>query len=269
MTGTVYIVGAGPGDPGLITVRGLKYLRQADVVIYDRLVHPQLLDEAPFAAERINVGKAPGHHPWQQAEINALLIAKARQEKIVVRLKGGDPFTFGRGGEECQALSQADITFAIVPGVTSAIAVPAYAGIPVTHRGCSSTFMVVTGHDCDPDTVNWELLANVETLVVLMGVHNLPEYARQLQKHGRSPETPVAVIYLGTTPEQIVIQGTLATIADKAREIQPPATIVIGPVVELRQQLAWFDPISTGNYPLNQIWHTSHRECQLRCGGGE
>ncbi len=269
MTGVVYMVGAGPGDPGLITVRGLKCLRRADVVIHDRLVHPQLLDEAPIAAERINVGKAPGHHPCPQAEINALLIAQARQDKIVVRLKGGDPFTFGRGGEECQALSQAGIPFEMVPGVTSAIAVPAYAGIPVTHREYSSTFMVVTGHACDPDTVNWELLANVETLVVLMGVHNLPEYARQLMKHGRSPETPVAVICLGTTPEQIVIQGTLADIAEKAREIQAPATIVIGPVVELRQQLDWFDPTSIGNYPIAQVWHAPHRERHLRCGGAE
>ncbi len=269
MTGLVYMVGAGPGDPGLITVRGLECLRRADVVIYDRLVHPQLLDEAPIAAERINVGKAPGHHPWPQAEINALLIAQARQEKIVVRLKGGDPFTFGRGGEECQALSQAGIPFEMVPGVTSAIAVPAYAGIPVTHREYSSTFAVVAGHACDPDTVNWESLVNVETLVVLMGVHNLLEYARQLMKHGRSPKTPVAVICMGTTPEQIVIQGSLADIAEKAGEIQPPATIVIGPVVELRQQLAWFDPNGTGNYPVAQMWQTPHRERHLRCGGAE
>jgi uroporphyrin-III C-methyltransferase len=193
----VFIVGAGPGDPGLITVRGLTCLRQAQVVVYDRLVSLRLLDEAPDTAERINVGKVPGRHVWSQAAINALLIDQASQGKTVVRLKGGDPFVFGRGGEECQALAAAGIPFSVIPGVSSAIAVPAYAGIPVTHRNYASTFTVVTGHTCGPDTdaVDWRTLAQVETLVILMGLRRLPSIARQLIAHGRAPETPVAVIH--------------------------------------------------------------------------
>ena len=166
--GKVYLVGAGPGDPGLITVRGLTYLRQAQVVVYDRLIHPALLDEASPSAECINVGKAPGRHTVPQVEINALLIAKAGEGKIVVRLKGGDPFVFGRGGEECRALAEAGVPFEVVPGVSSALAVPAYAGIPVTHRAYASAFTVITGHTCGPDgpRLDWETLSKAETLVV-------------------------------------------------------------------------------------------------------
>jgi uroporphyrin-III C-methyltransferase len=240
--GKVFIVGAGPGDPGLITVRGLASLRQAQVVVYDRLVHPDLLDEAPPAAERIDVGKASGRHAYSQAAINALLIAKAAENKTVVRLKGGDPFVFGRGGEECQALAAAGIPFEVVPGVSSAVAVPAYAGIPVTHRAHASSFAVVTGRTSGPNSINWQPLAGVDTLVVLMGVGNLPEIARQLVACGRAPDTPVAVIRWGTTAAQMVITGSLVDIAAKASALQPPATIIMGEVVTLHRQLTWFDP---------------------------
>jgi uroporphyrin-III C-methyltransferase len=246
--GKVFIVGAGPGDPGLMTVRGLTCLRQAQVVVHDRLVHPALLDEASPAAERINVGKAPGLHPYPQAEINALLIAKAAVEgKIVVRLKGGDPFVFGRGAEECQALAQAGVPYEIVPGVSSAIAVPAYAGIPVTHRAYASSFAVVTGHTCGTGRVEWEQLAGIDTLIVLMGLRNLPEIARQLVLCGRAPHTPVAVIQEGTSAAQVVVQGTLVDIAAKASALEPPATMVVGAVVNLHCQLAWFNPAEAGS----------------------
>lgn len=245
MNGKVYLIGAGPGDPGLITVKGLTYLRQADVVLYDRLVHPQLLDEVAAAAELIDVGKEPKLHRRPQNEINDLLIAKAREGKTVVRLKGGDPFVFGRGGEEAQALAEAGIPFEVVPGVTSAIAVPAYAGIPVTHRDFASTFTVVTGHTCGPDSrMDWEALPRAGTLVFLMGVRHLPEIVQQLVAHGRALETPVAVIEWGTTTAQVVVTGTLADIAEKSKEIGPPATLVVGEVVKLSEQLTWFDPLS-------------------------
>ncbi|GIX48150.1 MAG: hypothetical protein KatS3mg131_2361 [Candidatus Tectimicrobiota bacterium] len=242
--GIVYLVGAGPGDPGLITVRGLACLRQADVVVYDRLVSPALLEEAPAAAERIGVGKAPGIHPYPQEAINALLIERARRGCTVVRLKGGDPFVFGRGGEECQALAAAGVPFAVIPGVSSAIAVPAYAGIPVTHRAYTRAFAVVSGHDARLD---WQAYAGIGTLVVLMGLGHLADIARQLIACGRAPETPVAVIHWGTTAAQRVVEGTLADIAEKAAGLLPPATIVIGEVVTLRAQLAWFDPHSAAS----------------------
>ena len=244
--GMVYLVGGGPGDPGLITVKGLDCLRRAEVVLHDRLIHPQLLDEIPPTAERIDVGKEPGRHHRTQAEINALLVVKAREGKIVVRLKGGDPFVFGQGGEECQVLAEAGIPFEVVPGVSSAIAVPAYAGIPVTHRKVASAFTVVTGHSWNGAGVDWESLPRGGTLVVLMGLAHLREIAAQLTARGWSSETPVAVIHHGTTAAQIVVDGTLADIADRAQGIQPPATIVIGQVVRLRQQLDWFDPARTG-----------------------
>ncbi len=198
--GKVSLVGAGPGDPGLLTVRGLTVLRQAEVIIYDRLVDPALLDEAPAEALRIFAGKLNGEHGLPQAEINALLIAHARQGRRVVRLKGGDPFIFGRGGEEAEALAAAGILFEVVPGISSAIAVPAYAGIPLTHRKLSSSFAVITGHEdaCkDAPAVDWARLATaVDTLVVLMGVKTLPRIVNALLTHGRSPETPVALIRL-------------------------------------------------------------------------
>ncbi len=240
--GMVYLVGAGPGDPELITVRGLACVRHADVVVHDCLVAPQLVDHAPATARRIDVGKAPGHAPWPQSRINALLVAEARRARRVVRLKGGDPFVFGRGGEECQALAEAGVRFEIVPGVSSAVAAPAYAGIPLTHRRAASAFTVVTGHAAsDPEALDWEALSRLGTLVVLMGLAELPTIASRLLALGKPAGTPVAVICRGTTAEQVVVRGTLADIAGRASTLTSPATIVIGTVASLADQLAWFD----------------------------
>ena len=245
--GRVYLVGAGPGDPGLMTVRGLEVLRRAEVVVYDRLVNPALLDEAPETARRIFAGKHAGAHCLPQSRINALLIEEAREGRIVVRLKGGDPFVFGRGGEEALALVGAGIPFEVVPGVSAAVAVPAYAGIPVTHRGLGSSFAVVTGHE-DPDkgapAVDWARLATaVDTIVVLMGVKSLPRIVAELVTHGRSPATPVALIRWGTTEAQETVIGTLADIVTRAARARPkpPVLAVIGPVVRLRERLEWFE----------------------------
>jgi uroporphyrin-III C-methyltransferase len=240
--GMVYLVGAGPGDPGLITVRGLACLRQAQVVMHDRLIHADLLREAPVTAECVDVGKMPHDHPYPQSTINALLIARALQGKTVVRLKGGDPFVFGRGGEECQALAAAGISFEVIPGVSSATAVPASAGIPVTHRAYASAFAVVTGHTAGFHAIDWQPLASIDTLIVLMGLGHLAEITQQLMRHGRAPDTPVAVIQAGTTSAQTVVQGTLLDIARHVRGMQPPATIVIGHVVNLRQLLSTQPP---------------------------
>jgi uroporphyrin-III C-methyltransferase len=246
VSGRVALVGAGPGDPELMTVRGLALLRRADVVVYDRLVDPRLLDEAPLDAQRIFVGKATGAHVVPQARINALLIAHARRGRRVVRLKGGDPFVFGRGGEEADALAAAGIPFEIVPGVSAAVAVPAYAGIPVTHRGAASSFAVVTGHEDEtkPETaVDWGRLATaVDTLVILMGARSLPRIAAALLAGGRQPETLVALIRWGTTDSQVTITGRLDEIAMRAEAVQlaPPVVVVVGDVVALRERLAWF-----------------------------
>jgi len=239
MPGVVAIVGAGPGDPGLITVRGLELLRAADVIVHDRLVNPKLLDEARPDARRIFVGKACGTHTLPQPEINALLIAEARAGHRVVRLKGGDPFVFGRGGEEVLALTEAGVAFEVVPGVSSAVAVPAAAGIPLTHRGVASSFAVVTGHqraDAD-DPIDWASLARgVDTLVVLMGLANLPTIARELIAHGRDPATPAALIERGTTEAQRTVIATLGTLVDAAAaaHLEAPVLAVIGRVVSLR-----------------------------------
>lgn len=242
MTGKVYLVGGGPGDPDLITVKGLQLLRRADVVLYDRLVAPQLLDETPETAERLLVGKSAGQHSMTQPEINALLIAKAQTGQVIIRLKGGDPFVFGQGGEECQALTEAGIPFEVVPGVSSAIAVPAYAGIPVTHRDYASHFTVVTGRDRNGNLPDWADLPRQGTLVFLMGIARLPEITTGLQSHGWSPETPVAVIYRGTTPQQQVVTGTLAGITAQAAELKSPSIIIVGQVVSLSASIRWFDP---------------------------
>ena len=245
--GKVYLVGAGPGDIGLITVKGLGCLRQADVIIYDRLLDTGLLDSAPPEAEKIYVGKTPNYHAKKQAEINQLLVEKAKEGKTVVRLKGGDPFLLGRGGEEAEALVQAHILFEVVPGVSSAIAVPAYAGIPVTHRRLSSSLTIITGHEDptkDSSSIAWDKLATgADTLVFLMGVGNLPQIVRQLVKNGRAPTTPVALIKDGTGPRQVTIVGTLNDITAKAesKSFSPPAVIVVGDVVRLREKLRWFD----------------------------
>ena len=241
--GMVYIVGGGPGDPGLITVKGLECLRRADVVLYDRLVAQELLTEVPVHAELIDVGKEPKHHRRSQDEINALLIEKARKGKIVVRLKGGDPFVFGRGGEECRALVEAGIRYEVVPGVSSAIAVPAYAGIPVTQRGVTTAFSVVAGHTGGSDSsIDWEAISRIGTIVFLMGVEHLRDIVDQLVAHGRAVDTPAALIQDGTTFNQLVVTGTLADIVEKGREIRPPAVLVVGHVVRLHEQLDWFAP---------------------------
>ena len=245
--GKVWLVGAGPGDPGLITVAAIAFLADAEVVVYDRLVNPRLLDLASPSAEHIFVGKETAAHGLTQEEINALLVERARQGKRVVRLKGGDPYLFGRGGEEAEALVEAGIPYEVVPGVTSATAVPAYAGIPVTHRGLASSVAVVTGHE-DPSkgesAIDWAKLAKaVDTLVCLMGAGTLPQIVDQLLAHGRAPQTPVAVIRWGTTPQQQTVTGTLADIVGRvqAAGLTPPAVTVIGPVVGLRDKLRWFD----------------------------
>ena len=235
-TGTVYLVGAGPGDPGLITTRGLELLRSADVVVYDRLVSPALVAEAPASAERVFVGKHPNDTATRQQDINALLVNRARRGRTVIRLKGGDPFVFGRGAEECEALRAAGVSFQVIPGVTSATAVPAAAGIPVTHRRVASAFAVVAGHECEGRSdLDWDALARVPTLVVLMGLSALPDIVARLRAQGMAPDTPAAVIASGTLPEQRTVVGTLADIADlaAAAALAPPAIVVIGEVVRV------------------------------------
>jgi uroporphyrin-III C-methyltransferase/precorrin-2 dehydrogenase/sirohydrochlorin ferrochelatase len=248
-SGRVLLVGAGPGDPGLLTVRGRDALAAADVVVYDRLVGDALLDLAPPSALRIFAGKTRGDHTMPQSAINAVLVHHARQGRLVVRLKGGDPFVFGRGGEEAEALAAAGIPFEVVPGVSAAVAVPAYAGIPVTHRRLSSSFAVVTGHD-DPDKsrapVDWAGLATaVDTLVVLMGQARLEHIARELIAHGRASDTPVALISAGTTAAQRVVECRLEEAGDVARDLPAPLLVVIGEVVSLRERLQWLAGAAT------------------------
>lgn len=247
--GKVYLIGAGPGDPKLITLRGLEYLERAQVVIYDYLAPEELLNFVSSDAELIFAGKRRGRHPFSQEAINRLIIEKARAGKIVARLKGGDPFIFGRGGEEAEALVQAGIPFEVVPGVTAAIAVPAYAGIPLTHRDLASTVAFVTGHE-DPtkgDTsIDWEKIATgVGTLVFFMGMARLPSIVKNLVQYGRDAKTPVALIRWGTRLSQQTVQGTLTDIVEKAREanLKPPVTIVVGEVVRLRERLSWFETL--------------------------
>ncbi|MEE9610229.1 MAG: uroporphyrinogen-III C-methyltransferase, partial [Desulfatiglandales bacterium] len=245
--GKVYLVGAGPGDPGLLTIKAKECIAQADVVIYDYLANQAFLNYADAEAELIYVGKKGGSHTMSQHDINALIVEKASSGLNVVRLKGGDPFIFGRGGEEAEELVESGVSFEVVPGVTSAIAVPAYAGIPLTHRDYTSTVAFITGHE-DPtkekSDIEWDKLSTaVGTLVFLMGVGNLPRIAESLMEHGRPPETPVAVIYRGTVPEQQTIVGTLQDIAERAQreKIKSPAIIVVGDIVNLRKELNWFE----------------------------
>ncbi len=245
--GIVYLIGAGPGDPGLITVKGRDCLGRADVVVYDYLANPTLLDEAPATAERIYVGKTRGRHHLPQPDINALLVARARQGRVVARLKGGDPFIFGRGGEEAEALQQAKVPFEVVPGISAGFAAAAYAGIPLTHRDFTTSLGLVTGHE-NPEkkvsNLDWQKLATgVGTLVFYMGMANLELITEELLAHGRSPETPVAVIRWGTTPRQQTVVAPLAEVAQRVRQadLKPPAVIVVGEVVALRDKLRWFD----------------------------
>jgi uroporphyrinogen III methyltransferase/synthase len=238
---TVYLVGAGPGDPGLLTVRGFAVLARADVVVYDRLASPTLLDVVPGTAELISAGKAPGQVDMTQDEINAVLVDRGRSADTVVRLKGGDPFVFGRGGEEAEALAVAGVPYEVVPGVTSAIGALAYAGIPVTHRGVSTHFTVVTGHE-DPGKgradVDWDALARVGgTLVILMGAGTIAAIAQRLMDSGLAPSTPVAAVRNGTRSDQHTVRATLATIGDAG--VRAPSAIVVGEVAAL--DLAWFE----------------------------
>jgi uroporphyrin-III C-methyltransferase len=245
--GKAYLIGAGPGRADLITVRGLRLLRQADVIVYDRLIAQELLDEAHPDAELIFVGKRPHHHALSQDRINRLLVERVRDGQIVVRLKGGDPFVFGRGGEEALALRLAGLPFEIVPGVSSALAVPAYAGVPVTQRGVATSFAVVTGHECDEtsDTVtDWTALARIPTLVILMGVGHSRQIRTALIEAGRNPDTPAIAIAQGTTDQQQCVRSTLADLpsAVEASGLRSPATIVIGEVAGLHDFLDWYRP---------------------------
>lgn len=245
--GKVYLIGAGPGDPGLITVKAKECIQAADVVVYDYLASPVLLGYAGKDAEIIYVGKKGGDHTLTQDKINLLLVDKAREGKNVARLKGGDPFVFGRGGEEAQELLSYGISYEVIPGVTSAVAAPAYAGIPVTHRDHTSFVSFITGHE-RPDKkgsrMQWDIFAKSDaTLVFLMGVKNLPNIVTKLMEHGKPSDTPVALVRWGTTTRQQTVTGTLATIVDAVEKagLKSPAIIVVGHVVSLRDELAWFD----------------------------
>jgi uroporphyrinogen III methyltransferase/synthase len=244
--GKVYLVGAGPGDPDLLSIKALKIIRKAEVIVYDRLVEKSILKLIPKTTEKIYVGKRSGRHTVPQDKIHEILVEETRKGKTVVRLKGGDPFLFGRGGEEAQELRREDIPFEVIPGITSALAAPAYAGIPITHRDYASSIAIVTGHE-DPtkpeSRVKWDRLAtSVDTIIVLMGMEKLGAIVERLIKGGRDPKTDVAIIEWGTTKRQRTTVGTLGNIVEKtrAKKVKPPAIIVIGDVVKLQKELAWY-----------------------------
>lgn len=242
----VFLIGAGPGDPGLITVKGLECVKKAEVIIYDYLANDRLLDQRRPDAELIYVGKQSGRHTLPQEEINALIVKKAKEGKVVARLKGGDPFIFGRGGEEAEALADNTIPFEVVPGVSAATAVPTYAGIPLTHREHTASVAFVTGHESSSkpaSKVHWDKIATgIGTIVFFMGMKNLPGIVKNLITNGRSPETPIAVIQWGTRADQKVVTGVLKDIVSRVKvaELGPPAIIVVGDVVKLRQKLNWY-----------------------------
>jgi len=248
--GKVYLIGAGPGDPELITVRGSRILGEAEVIVYDRLANPELLSLTADDTEHIYVGKRPGKPSVNQRQINYILITKAREGKTVARLKGGDPFIFGRGGEECEALRAGGIPYEIVPGISSALAAPAYAGIPLTHRKTARSFTVVTGHTVNgsDDFENWQHLAHADTLVILMGMRNLAKIARTLIGYGRSADTTAAVVENATYRTQRTVSGSLADIAGKASHLSPPATIVIGDLASMTNDLGWFEAEVKADY---------------------
>ena len=245
--GKLYLIGAGPGDPGLITLKGIECIRKADVVVYDYLANSELLEYAKKDAELIYAGKKGGDHIYPQSQINSIIIKKAKEGKVVARLKGGDPFMFGRGGEEAEELAASGICFEIVPGVTSAISVPAYAGIPLTHRDFTSSVAFITGHEDptkDESSIAWNKISTgIGTLVFLMGVKNLSQISKNLIENGRDPKTPIAVIRWGTLGKQNTLVGTLETIVELARKnnFTPPAVTVVGEVVRLRDKLNWFE----------------------------
>ncbi|RLA75189.1 MAG: uroporphyrinogen-III C-methyltransferase [Epsilonproteobacteria bacterium] len=241
---TVYLVGAGPGDIELMTIKSVRLIKKAQVIIYDRLANPDILKIAPKDCEFIDVGKTDGRHPVPQDEINEILYLNALKYNIVIRLKGGDPFVFGRGGEEAIYLYDRGIKFEIVPGITSAISVPAYAGIPVTQRGVVSSFRVITGHEARGKAVSqidWDSYKTDETLIFLMGLHNLKTICKKLIQHGKKPDYPAAVISKGTTKSQKIVVGNLENIHEKSKNIDTPALIIVGKVVNLRDKLKWFE----------------------------
>ncbi len=241
--GIVYLTGAGPGDIELLTIKALNVVKKADVIIYDRLANPDILKETKDGCSFVYVGKEDGKHTLPQDEINEVIYQNALKHEIVVRLKGGDPFVFGRGGEEGEYLSDRGIKFEIIPGITSAVSAPAYAGIPVTHRGISASFKVVTGHEAPNkkgSQVNWEMLKGDETIVFLMGYHNLSKICSNLLSIGKPEDYPVAVISKGTLQEQKVVITTLRDATKDAKGLQTPVMIVVGKVVSLREKLKWF-----------------------------
>jgi len=242
--GKVYLTGAGPGDIDLLTVKALRLVRQADVIIYDRLANPDILKEAKDGCEFVYVGKEDSHHILPQDEINEVIYRNALEHETVVRLKGGDPFVFGRGGEEGIYLKERGVAFEFIPGITSAIAVPEYAGIPVTHRGITVSFRVVTGHEASNKSqsqIPWENYKTDDTIIFLMGLHRLGVITKKLMEIGKPADFPVAVISRGTTKDERTVIGTLETIWEKAKDLPTPALIVVGEVVKLRDQLNWFE----------------------------
>ncbi|PLR94870.1 uroporphyrinogen-III C-methyltransferase [Bacillus sp. T33-2] len=255
MAGKVYLVGAGPGDPDLITVKGLRCLQQADVILYDRLVNPELLEHARQGAQLVYCGKLPHYHTMKQETINHFLVKYAKKGLNVVRLKGGDPFVFGRGGEEAEECAKHDVPFEIVPGITAGIAASAYAGIPVTHRTLSKSFAFITGHQAgDVEAEHqWAHLAKaVDTICVYMGVSHLPGITKKLIQHDKSPDTPIALVHWGTLSDQKTVIGTLETIEARVRQanIANPSMIVIGEVVLLHHKLNWFDEEIVPHLPV-------------------
>lgn len=247
--GKVYLVGAGPGHPDLLTLRAVELLKKAEVVIYDRLIQQEVLAFCRPSAERIYMGQPVGRHESRQDEVHELLVRKAREGNLVVRLKGGDPFLFGRGGEEVEFLAEHDVPFEVVPGVSAALAAPLAACISVTHRESASSVAIVTGHEAKkvPSRICWEALSKLDTLVFLMSVHNVRHISANLIAHGCGPETPAAMIQMAFWPEQRILTGTLGNIADEAERagIKPPATLVVGKVVGLRDKLGLCDQISS------------------------
>lgn len=240
----VYLTGAGPGDIELLTIKALRVIKEADVIIYDRLANPDILHEAKSGCEFVYVGKEDGRHIVPQDDINEVIYQNALKHECVVRLKGGDPFVFGRGGEEALYLHERGVKFEIIPGITSAISAPAYAGIPVTHRGVAVSFRVVTGHESPnkkESQIPWENFKTDDTIVFLMGLHNLPLICKKLIEIGKSRDYPCAIISRGTTKEQSVVIGSLEDIVEKSKNVPTPALIVIGQVVKLREQLQWFE----------------------------